>query len=207
MDKNNCFIFSAGAYHGLKEVPQSGDYIIAADAGYIHCLREHITPDLLIGDFDSMPQPEEFENVLRLPVEKDDTDTMAAVKKAIELGYKRIVIYAGLGGERLDHSLANFQTLAYACKQGARAFMYDRDFVYTVIENDKIEIKKTVDDGLVSVFAMDSEVSGVYESGMQYSLSDATLVPYVPVGVSNHFRSEIAEVSCKRGLLLVGWQI
>ena len=79
-----CFIFAAGTYYGLRERPQSGDLVLAADAGYEVCRREGIVPDLVLGDFDSMEQPADFKNVLRVPVEKDDTDTMLAVKTALE---------------------------------------------------------------------------------------------------------------------------
>ena len=74
-----CFIFAAGTYYGLREQPRPDDLVLAADAGYEICKREGIEPDLLLGDFDSMEQPEDFQRVRRVPVEKDDTDTMLAV--------------------------------------------------------------------------------------------------------------------------------
>ena len=75
-----CFIFAAGTFFGLRERPgMPGDLVIAADAGYRVCQREHLTPDVILGDFDSMEAPDAGERVRRLPVEKDDTDTLAAV--------------------------------------------------------------------------------------------------------------------------------
>ena len=79
-----CFIFAAGTYYGLRERPQTGDLVLAADAGYLACRQAGITPDLLLGDFDSMDQPADFDHVCRVPVEKDDTDTMLAVKTGLE---------------------------------------------------------------------------------------------------------------------------
>ena len=82
-----CFIFAAGTYHGMRERPGApGDLVIAADAGYRICLREHITPDLLIGDFDSMEPPAGDARLIRLPVEKDDTDTLAAIRAGLGQG-------------------------------------------------------------------------------------------------------------------------
>ena len=80
-----CFIFAAGTFYGLRERPAPGDLVIAADAGYRVCQQAGIVPDLLLGDFDSMDQPD-FPNIRRSPVEKDDTDTMLAVKTALEEG-------------------------------------------------------------------------------------------------------------------------
>lgn len=77
---NRCFIFAAGTFYGLRERPAPGDFVIAADAGYQTCLRVGVTPDLLLGDFDSMEIPADFSNIRRSPVEKDDTDTMLAIK-------------------------------------------------------------------------------------------------------------------------------
>ena len=76
-----CFIFAAGTFYGLRERPAPGDLVIAADAGYQTCRKLGIEPDLVLGDFDSMPVPEHAEEIIRLPVEKDDTDTIAAVRK------------------------------------------------------------------------------------------------------------------------------
>ena len=99
-----CFIFAAGTYYGLRERPQTGDLVLAADAGYLACRQAGITPDLLLGDFDSMDQPADFDHVCRVPVEKDDTDTMLAVKTGLEQGCGEFYIYGGTGGRRLDHT-------------------------------------------------------------------------------------------------------
>ena len=80
-----CFIYSAGTFYGLRERPQPGDYQIAADAGLLLCQKLGIEPDLVIGDFDSMPQPEN-EPTVRVPVEKDDTDSMLAIREGLARG-------------------------------------------------------------------------------------------------------------------------
>ena len=146
-----CFIFAAGTFFGLRERPMPGDLVIAADAGYRACQRAGIVPDLLLGDFDSMEQPD-FPNIRRSPVEKDDTDTMLAVKTALEEGCDTVYIYGGTGGKRLDHTLANLQTLLFLRRRGARGYLYDDDFVWTVIENESLTIEKTVEWGLFSAF-------------------------------------------------------
>ena len=123
---DRCFIFAAGTFYGLRRRPEAGDFVIAADAGYRTCRALGIVPDLLLGDFDSMDQPTDFAYVERVPVEKDDTDTMLAIKTALDKGCKEIYLYGGTGGKRLDHTLANLQSLLYLRRRGARGYLYDR---------------------------------------------------------------------------------
>lgn len=202
----DCLIFAAGTMYDLPRPPREGDYIIAADAGFQACRRLGVTPDLLLGDFDSMDQPD-FPNILRSPVEKDDTDTFLAVKEGLRLGYTTFHIYGGTGGERLDHTLANLQMLTWLRRQGARGYLYDRRFVYTAIQNETLTIPKTVEWGLLSVFCTGADARGVTLRGVQYPLTDAALTAAFPLGVSNHILEQEASVAVTDGELLVGWQI
>ena len=202
-----CFIFSAGTYFGLRERPQSGDLVLAADAGYEVCRREGIVPDLVLGDFDSMEQPKDAENVLRGPVEKDDTDTMLAVKTALENGCDTIYLYGGTGGKRLDHTLANLQTLLFIRRRGARGYLYDDDFVWTAVENESLTIRREVEWGLFSAFCLGDRAEGIDEVGFQYPLENASLTPEFPLGVSNHIVEETATITVRSGALIVGWEL
>lgn len=202
-----CFIFSAGTFYGLRERPAPGDLVIAADAGYRVCRKLDIVPDLLLGDFDSMEQPADFVNVRRSPVEKDDTDTMLAVKTALEEGCDTVYIYGGTGGKRLDHTLANLQTLLFLRRRGARGYLYDDDFVWTAIERESLTIEKTVEWGLFSAFCLGDRAEGIDEVGFQYSLADAVLTPEFPLGVSNHILEPTATITVRKGALVVGWQL
>lgn len=202
-----CFIFAAGTFFGLREIPAPGDLIIAADAGYQTCRKLGIEPDLVLGDFDSMPVPEHPGEIIRLPVEKDDTDTIAAVKTALENNCKVIFIYGGTGGKRLDHTLANLQTLLYMRRQGAHGYLYDDDFVWTVIENESLTIPKTVEWGLFSAFCLGNRAEGIDEIGFQYSLENGSLTPDFPLGVSNHITAPEATITVRAGALAVGWEL
>lgn len=202
-----CFIFAAGSFFGLREQPQDGDFVIAADAGYRVCRQLGIVPDLLLGDFDSMDQPADFHNVCRLPVEKDDTDTMLAVKTALEQDCDTIYIYGGTGGKRLDHTLANLQTLLYIRRQGARGYLYDDDFLWTVIENESFTMERTVEWGLFSAFCLGDRAEGIDETGFQYRLENAVLTADFPLGVSNHIMEPTAAVTVRNGALAIGWEL
>lgn len=203
-----CFIFAAGTFWGLRERPgKGGDFVVAADAGYRACRRENIVPDLLLGDFDSMEPPADFKNVRRLPVEKDDTDTLAALRAGLERGCREFHIYGGTGGKRLDHTLANLQSLLFLRRRGSRGYLYDDDFLWTVIENEALDVPRTVEWGLFSAFCLGDRAEGVDETGFQYPLKDAVLTPDFPVGVSNHILEPVARIAVRRGALAVGWEL
>ena len=202
-----CFIFSAGTFFGMREYPAKGDYVIAADAGYRVCQQIGIVPDVVLGDFDSMEAPEDVGQICRLPVEKDDTDTLAAVRLGLQRGCSEFFLYGATGGKRLDHTLANLQTLLFLRRQGARGWMYDNDFIWTVIENESISIEKTVEWGLLSAFCMGDRAEGIDEIGVQYPLNNAALTPDFPIGVSNHILENQAMVAVRNGALAVGWEL
>ena len=98
--KGLCAIISGGEYSPMDDI-KAAEYIIACDRGYSYAKRSGIVPDLLLGDFDSYTgKLPEGAAVERLPREKDDTDTMHAVRRALELGFTRISLYCALGGAR-----------------------------------------------------------------------------------------------------------
>lgn len=202
-----CFVFAAGDWYGLRQYPQEGDLVIAADAGYRYCLEEEIMPDLLIGDFDSMEKPLDFPHVERRPIEKDDTDTMLALKVGISRGCNTFYIYGGLGGKRLDHALANLQSLLYLRRRGAAGYLYGENFVWTVVENETLNIPCSVENGLLSVFSLTERAEGVTLSGLRYPLEGAVLKAEFPLGVSNHFAADKAMIRVHNGALLVGWEL
>lgn len=204
---NRCFIYAAGSFFGLREMPRPGDLEIAADAGLRLCRELGRTPDLVLGDFDSMDVSEAPADALHVPVEKDDTDTGLALREGLRRGCREFFIYGGTGGRRLDHTLANLQSLAFLRENGARGWLYDRDFVYTVIKNETLTLRREVDWGLVSLFALGDRARGVTLTGLQYPLDHAELTCAFPLGVSNHFAEERAAVTVEDGLLLVGQEL
>ena len=202
-----CFIFAAGSFYGLRQRPAPGDAVIAADAGYRVCRSLGILPDLLLGDFDSMAKPEDFSRIHRVPVEKDDTDTMLAVKTALDWGCGEVLIYGGTGGDRLDHTLANLQSLLYLRRCGVRGWLYDRNFLWTAVENEVLTFRRTVENGLFSAFCLGDRAEGIDLEGFQYSLQNGTLTPEFPLGVSNHMVGETLTVRVRSGALVLGWEL
>ena len=117
-----CVIICAGDFDP-SDLPQKRpfDLFIAADGGAKRLEEAGVSPDVFIGDLDSLPSPPECPETVTLPVRKDDTDSAAALKHAIAKGYSNILLLGALGGKRLSHTLANIQLLSYARAHGANA--------------------------------------------------------------------------------------
>ena len=198
-----CVIFGAGSYYGLRHRPEPNDYIIAADGGWKYCQQEGIVPDLLLGDFDSLMQVPDFDHIHRVPVEKDDTDMMLAIKEGLAHGQREFHLYGGMGGARSDHTLANMQSILYLTCRGAHGWLYGDREQYTAIRNESVTFAAR-DQGILSVFCMGADAEGVSISGAQYSLRDAVLTAGFPLGVSNHFMGDPVTVTVGSGSLLIG---
>ncbi len=200
-----CFVFGAGPFYGLTVSPSPGDRILAADGGYDHCLSLGLRPDLLLGDLDSLSQPPEGIETRVYPEDKDDTDTMLAVREGLSMGCTVFHLYGCTGG-RMDHTLANLQVLAFLAKEGKRGFLYDRSSVFTAVCRGGITLPARRN-GIFSVFALAGPAEGVTVTGGRYPLENGTLTPFFPLGVSNHFQGRPVEISVARGCLTVGWEI
>lgn len=115
-----CYIVGAGDFTPRGFAPVPGDLVLAADGGYRALCSLGYTPDLLLGDFDSLgdlPLPPDLP-VLRFPARKDDTDTGLALRHGLDRGYRDFALY-GCAGGRVDHLLANLQSMARVSRLGA----------------------------------------------------------------------------------------
>ena len=193
-----CYIVCALPQRYTLE-PDRGDMIIAADGGYAQL--GNVKADLVVGDFDSLGYVPEGEQIVRHPAHKDDTDTLLAVKEGLKRGYRRFLLLGGVGG-RLDHTVANVQTLAYLLANGARGALVTEDETITMIQNESLSFRGGLS-GTVSVFSYGPVARGVYETGLAYALDNATLTDDNPLGVSNAFTGQTAQISVGEGRLLV----
>ncbi|MBQ8372595.1 MAG: thiamine diphosphokinase [Clostridia bacterium] len=195
-----CYIIGAGEVFDLP-TPSDDDLVIAADGGYAVLTRHGVRCDLLIGDFDSLPSVPEGVDILRYPIEKDDTDTFLAYREGVRRGYECFVIYGGTGGLE-DHTYANLCLLHYAALHGHRATLIGEHNVSRVIVSSSVTLPYSRGNR-VSVFAVGGEARGVSIRGLKYSVEDATLTPDFPLGVSNHFTDSDGFVEVRDGALLV----
>ena len=197
-----CIIFCAADFDSLAVPIEKSDFVIAADGGLRHTEKLGIIPHEILGDFDSLGFAPEGANVF--PVEKDDTDAMLAVRRGLSLGYREFVLYGSLDGPRLDHTVANFQTLQYLADHGAVGYLVGSSYMVTAIKETAISFQADAE-GTISVFCMGADAEGVTLEGLYYPLEQGTLTAGFPLGVSNHFTRRPAKISVQKGSLLILW--
>jgi len=200
-----CIIFAAAKienYEYIKINIKNDDYIICADGGYLHAKALGIKPHLLIGDFDSLNiVPDKEVKTEKYPTEKDDTDTMLAIKNGFKNSCDDFLIIGGLGGE-LHHTLANIQSLKYALERNARAVLEDDKNTVEIINCGSRTLYKK-DGEQVSLFAYGEQCEGLSIKGVKYPLDRVVLDNAFPLGVSNKITDEVAIVTVTKGDLLI----
>lgn len=184
-------------------IPQNS-FLIAADQGFAHLQKRGIQPNLTVGDFDSLGYVPAIENLVQHPVQKDDTDMLLAVREGLKCGATHFILYGGLGG-RLDHTIANIQTLAFIREHGAKGMLFGEGTAVYLLQNDALRFSDA-ERGNISVFAFGERADGVTERGLLYSLENASLTDHFPLGVSNAFVGKESVVSVQSGKLLLIWQ-
>ena len=201
-ERRRCVIISGGPRDRIPPLSKE-DFIIVCDRGYEYAWEKGIRPDLAVGDFDSCRRNvEEGIEKLQYPREKDDTDTMLAVRQAIDRGFPRIEICCGMGG-RVDHMIANLQTLAFAAEHGCEVSMTgEKNQIYMVKGAASLCLPRRKGWSL-SLFSFSDVCRNVTIRGAKYSLEDGILTSRFPLGVSNEWRDETAEISLRDGLLCV----
>ena len=204
MERKKAFIYTGGTVFDeyVLEKPEKGDLVIAADAGYLTAKALGVTPDVLLGDFDTLG----VENIpdgiecLRVPREKNDTDTQLAVSTAIERGAKEIVIVGGVSG-RLDHTLSTLAILEdlWERKKGR---------IYAILTDGKNRVRYIRGSGTIlprsqyrffSLIAADELVKGVTLEGCKYPLKNGRISRRHQWAVSNEIEGNCALIEISRG--------
>ena len=198
----SCLIFGAAEFDGRLESFPSDALIIAADGGLKHTQALGLCPEVILGDFDSLGYVPRDSRVY--PVEKDDTDSMLAVRLGLERGCREFFLYGALDGPRLDHTVANFQTLAFLTAHGARGWLLGRDSIVTVASRERLDFSPDCR-GILSLFALGTEVRDLNIRGLHYPLEHGSLRCDFPLGVSNAFDGTAAQLEVGDGLLLAMW--
>lgn len=199
-----CYIVGAGDFTPRGLCPGEGDLVIAADGGYLALQAHGIRPHLLMGDFDSLPNPPQDLPIQRFPVEKDDTDTGIALRYGWQLGYRSFALY-GCSGGRTDHLLANLQSMGHYSRMGARIRLAAVDHDAYALTNGTLVLPPLPAGATVSVFCHGERAEGVTLQNLYYPLQDAVLTCDMPLGVSNHTLDEDhpAQITVAHGTLLI----
>lgn len=230
IQQSNCLIISGGNYSPVKNI-NNYNYIIACDKGYEYSHRLGINPDLIMGDYDSYDgditsdvisnckEDDKIPQIMTFPKEKDDTDTMLAVKYALDNGIKHITICCALGG-RMDHTYSNIATMLYvATHQGICEIISDTEHMimfdsmifnegkYALYDNCKLEnhtlLLPRKENHTLSLFAMTSQCEGLNIRGAKYEVSDVTLYSDTSLGASNEWKEKAVNIDFQKGILLV----
>ena len=194
-----CVIFCAGEFDKLA-APVEDAFVIAADGGYAHTKKLGLQPDAVLGDFDSLGYVPS--DAVVHPVEKDDTDCMLAIRAGLEASCTDFVIYGALDGPRLDHTLANLQSLQYLAAHGARGTLVGLQNTVITVKDETVAFPADFA-GTVSVFCMGAPARGVTIRGLKYELIEGELTSAYPLGVSNSFVGAESRIAVEKGCVLV----
>ncbi len=185
---------------------QEKDFIIACDAGYRNCEVLGRRPDVVVGDFDSAPRPEDDgEELVVLPHVKDDTDTEYAARLAAQDGYTEALLLGTLGGKRLEHTIANLCTGYGLEKRGIRTELRDERTRITYLMPGEKRVYPKREFFYLSAFPLEGRADGVTIKGAFYELENAELTAAYPLAVSNEYAegSAAIHISVRSGGLLI----
>lgn len=200
--QKRCVILAGGEINPADVSVPDDAFVICADRGYAAAEKLGINPVLVMGDFDSLGFVPSSDCTRTYPPEKDDTDTMLAVKAALEKGAEEIFIYGALGG-RLDHTFANIQTLQFIANHGARGILIGGNDMFTMQTGPSCVRYERHEGYYFSVFSYSEKCTGVNITGTEYTLTEGVLANDFPLGVSNHITEEYAEISLQNGVLVI----
>lgn len=199
MSKHALLLSAVPVSAAMCRYAQPEDFVVACDAGYRNAERLDLRPDLIVGDFDSAPQPKTAFETIVLPHVKDDTDTQYAARWLLEHGYNQITMLGALGGARLEHTLSNLATGLYLAKNGVDVLLADEHSELRFLVSGRSLSLQRENWKYLSVFPLEGKLGGVCIRGAFYPLEDAELTADYPLGVSNEFTEETAHLSCTSG--------
>ena len=177
------------------------DYIVFCDSGLRHLEPLQVKPSLIVGDFDSHDNPYLDVETIVLPCEKDDTDTVFAVKEAIKRGFDYFLLI-GVVGARLDHTLGNVSILLYLDSIGKKGTIIDDYSEMEIVSNEPAYIEDSY--AFFSLLNVSGTAKGITIENAKYLLNNAEITCEYQYGVSNEvFPGKTAKVSILEGKLLL----
>ena len=195
------FVFTGGEIFGqyISERPGGDDLVISADSGYKNASALRARTNILIGDFDSMKRlPDDVDEVLKVPAEKDMTDTQLAVEVAIKRGADEIIIIGSTAG-RFDHALSMLSILEGLYKRKIRAIIVNGQNRIRYIKNSGHILLRSENYKYFSLIAADEAAKGVSIEGAKYPLKNKTVERGLQFAVSNEIQKNCALITVKRG--------
>ena len=199
-----CVIVGAARIGRIDMVRQEirpDDFMVYCDGGLYNREALGRVPDLIVGDFDSHPRPQEKAETIVLPREKDDTDSSYAVKEALRRGYEEFILL-GAAGERMDHTLVNLSLLLYLDGQGKRAKLLDDYSEMEIVSAEPAYIEDSF--AYFSLLNISGTARGVCIENARYPLRDAEIPCERQYATSNEvLPGQRAKVTVAEGRLLL----
>lgn len=188
-------------YNNVRSYLNNDDFYIYCDCGLKHSEKLKITPNLIVGDFDSYQKPETEIETIVLPREKDDTDTVFAIKEGINRGFDNFILI-GVVGERLDHTLVNVSILNFLDSEDKKGKIIDDYSEIEIISNAPAFI--TDDYSYFSLINMFGISEGVTIKNAKFTIENANITSEYQYATSNEvLKGKIAEVKVNNGKLLL----
>jgi len=188
-------------YDFIREKLSADDYIIFCDSGLKHMENLRVQPSLIVGDFDFHDNPHLDVETIVLPCEKDDTDTVYAVKKAIKRGYDNFLLI-GVVGARLDHTLGNVSILLYLDSLGKKGCIIDDYSEMKIVSNEPAYIEDSY--SFFSLLNISGTAKGITIENAKYPLENGEITCEYQYGISNEVLcGEMAKVSVDKGRALL----
>lgn len=188
-------------YQWIRQHLLPDDFYIFCDGGLKHRQSLQVTPDLLVGDFDSWDNPKTETEIIVLPRKKDDTDTFFGVKEGVKRGFEDFLLIGVIGG-RFDHSLGNISALLYLTGLGKKALIIDDYSSIEVVSSQPVFIEQNIQ--YFSVLNIDGKAKGITIKNAQYPLENAEIIWDYQYGISNQvLPGKTAEVTTQEGRLLL----
>lgn len=190
-----------GRYDRIRGYLREGDFYICCDSGLKHREGLDIVPDLIVGDFDSYENPQQNIETITLPREKDDTDTVFAVKEALSRGFQDFLLVGVIGG-RLDHTLGNVSLLLMLDAQGKTATALDDFSEMEIVSGQPVQIQDCYT--YFSLLNISGTAQSITIKNAKYPLDDAEITCEYQYGISNEvLPGKIAVVTVNQGRLLL----
>ena len=190
-----------GRYDRIRGYLREGDFYICCDSGLKHREGLDIVPDLIVGDFDSYENPQLNIETITLPREKDDTDTVFAVKEALSRGFQDFLLVGVIGG-RLDHTLGHVSLLLMLDAQGKTATALDDFSEMEIVSGQPVQIQDCYT--YFSLLNISGTAQSITIKNAKYPLDDAEITCEYQYGISNEvLPGKIAVVTVNQGRLLL----
>ena len=188
-------------YSFIRQTLRTDDYVIFCDSGLKHLKQLQVQPSLIVGDFDSHENPHLDVETIVLPCEKDDTDTVYAVKEAVKRGFDDFLLI-GVVGARLDHTLGNVSILLYLDSLGKHGCIIDDYSEMEIVSEKPVSVCDRY--AFFSLLNITGSANGITVTGAKYPLNGGVISCEYQYGISNEvLPGETAVVSVKCGKLLL----